>query len=43
MDYNNFFRNYSKSLFDLLDEVNTQNINDSVELIKKKIQSNNSI
>ena len=36
MDYNNFFKNYTTSIFNLLSEVDTNLINKSVELINKK-------
>ena len=42
-NYNNFFRNYSSSIAKLLSEVNTDLINESVKLIKKNIDSNNTI
>ena len=43
MDYKNYFIKYSKSISNLLDEVDHALINQSVELIKKKIASNNTI
>ena len=43
MDYKNFFSNYSQDLFNLLNNVDSNLINQTVELIKKKIASNNTI
>ena len=41
MKYNTFYKNYSKSISDLLSSINTNLIDQSVELIKKKIKTNN--
>ena len=43
MDYKNFFVNYSKDLGKLLANVDTDLINKTVELIKKKILTDNKI
>ena len=43
MKSNNFFKNYSKSISDLLNLVDTKLIDQSVELIKKKIKTNNTV
>ena len=43
MDYKEFFKNYSSLISNLLDQVDTELINKSVELIKKKVNSNNTI
>ena len=43
MDYKDFFTNYSQSISKLLNEVDTNLISKSVELIKKKIKINNKI
>ena len=43
MKYNNFFKKYSNSISSLLNEVDSNLIDQSVELIKKKIISNNTI
>tara|TARA_Y100000588_G_C14056518_1_gene839549 strand:+ start:34 stop:582 length:549 start_codon:yes stop_codon:yes gene_type:complete len=43
MDYNNFFQNYHQEISKLLTEVDTNLINESVKLIKKRIDSNNKI
>jgi len=40
MDYKNFFKEYTDSIFNLLKEVDTESINASVELIQK-VQKNN--
>ena len=41
MKYNTFYKNYSKSISDLLSSIDTNLIDQSVELIKKKIKTNN--
>ena len=41
MKYNTFYNNYSKSISDLLSSIDTILIDQSVELIKKKIKTNN--
>ena len=41
MDYKNYFVNYSKEICFLLEKVDTNLINQSVELIKEKIYNNN--
>ena len=41
MKYNTFYKNYSKSISDLLSSIDTNLIDESVELIKKKIKTNN--
>ncbi len=43
MDYNKYFLNYSKNILKLLEEVDTNLINQTVELIKNKIKSDNKI
>jgi len=43
MKYNTFFKNYSKSITNLLSLVDTNLIEQSVGLIKKKIQTNNTV
>ena len=43
MDYKNYFNNYANSISDLLAEVDTNLINQSVELIKKVISSKGKI
>ena len=43
MKYNSFYKNYSKSISDLLNSIDTNLIDESVELIKKKIKTNNTI
>ena len=43
MKYNIFYKNYSKSISDLLSSIDTNLIDQSVELIKKKIKTNNTI
>ena len=43
MKYNTFYKNYSKSISDLLNSVDTNLIDQSVELIKKKIKTNNTV
>jgi len=43
MKYNNFFQEYSKSIFNLLNQVDTNLIDLTTELIKKKIKSSNTI
>jgi len=43
MKSNNFFKNYSKSISDLLSLVDSNLIDQSVELIKKKIKTNNTV
>jgi len=43
LDYKNYFIKYSKSISNLLEEVDPESIYQSVELIKKKITSNNTI
>ena len=43
MDYNNYFKNYVNSISDLLAEVDSSLIYQSVELIKKKISSKSRI
>ena len=43
MKYNTFYKNYSKSISDLLSSIDTNLIDQSVELIKKKIKTNNTI
>ena len=43
MDYKKYFFNYSKDISKLLDEVDTNLINQTVELINKKIKSDNKI
>ena len=43
MDYNNYFKNYANSISDLLAEVDSSLIDQSVELIKKKISSKSRI
>ena len=43
MDYNNYFKNYVNSISHLLAEVDTNLINQSVELIKKRTSSNSTI
>ena len=41
MKYNTFYKNYSKSISDLLSSIDTNLIDQSVELINKKIKTNN--
>ena len=41
MKYHAYFNNYSKSISDLLSSIDTHLIDQSVELIKKKIKTNN--
>ena len=41
MKYNTFYKNYSKSISDLLSSIDTNLIDHSVELIKKKIKTSN--
>ena len=43
MKYNSFYKNYSKSISDLLNSIDTNLIDEGVELIKKKIKTNNTI
>ena len=43
MQYKNFFNNYSKSISNLMSSVDTDLIDQSVELIKKKINTNNTV
>ena len=43
MKYNTFYKNYSKSISDLLSSIDTNLIDQSVELIKKKIKTNNTV
>ena len=43
MEYKDFFNNYLHEITDLLKSVDTNLINETVELIKKKIKSNNTI
>ena len=43
MKYNTFYKNYSKSISDLLSSIDTNLIDESVELIKKKIKTNNTV
>ncbi len=43
MKYNNFFKEYSNSIFKLLNQVDTNLIDLAIELIKKKIKSGNTI
>ena len=43
MDHKFFFKNYSDSIYDLLNEVDTNLICQSVELIEKKIKAKNKI
>ena len=43
MKYDNFFKNYSNSILNLLNEVDTSLIDLSVELIKTKIKSKNTV
>jgi len=43
LKYNTFYKNYSKSISDLLSSIDTNLIDQSVELIKKKIKTNNTI
>ena len=43
MDYNNYFKNYVNSISHLLAEVDTNLINQSVELIKKRTSSNSTL
>ena len=43
MDYHNFFKEYSNSISSLIDKVDTNLINQSVELIKKVNNNNNKI
>ena len=43
MDYNNFFKNYTQEISQLLKEVDISCINETVDLIKKKIDSNSTI
>ena len=43
MDYKNYFLNYSNNLTKLLDDVEVELINKTVELIKKKIKTDNEI
>ena len=43
MKYNTFYKNYSKSISDLLNSIDTNLIDQTVELIKKKIKTNNTI
>ena len=43
MKYNSFYKNYSKSISDLLNSIDTNLIDESVELIKKKIKTNNTV
>ena len=40
MDYKNYFNNYSESIFKLLNKVDINLINQSIELIKKNIEKN---
>tara|TARA_Y100000590_G_scaffold269268_1_gene302392 strand:+ start:1593 stop:2144 length:552 start_codon:yes stop_codon:yes gene_type:complete len=40
MDYKNYFNDYSESIFKLLNKVDTNLLNQSVELIKNKINKN---
>ena len=43
MNYSSYFKNYSKSIFDLLDTVQTDLIEKSVDLIRSKIKNNKKI
>ena len=43
MDYKLFFKNYSHSIFQILESVDTNLINQSIKLIKKTSESNNKI
>ena len=43
MKYGTFFENYSKSISNLLSSIDTNLIDQSVELIKKKIKTNNTV
>ena len=43
MDYKSYYDNYSKEISNLLLKVNTDLINETVDLIKKKRNSNNTI
>ena len=43
MKYSTFYKNYSKSISDLLNLVDNNLIDQSVELIKKKIKTNNTV
>jgi len=43
LKYNTFYKNYSKSISDLLNSIDTNLIDQTVELIKKKIKTNNTI
>ncbi len=43
MKYNTFYNNYSKSISDLLSSIDTNLIDESVEFIKKKIKTNNTV
>ena len=43
MDFKNYFQNYSTSISNLLKEVDTNLINQSVELINKIIKNNKTI
>ena len=43
MKYNTFYKNYSKSISELLNSIDTNLIDQTVELIKKKIKTNNTI
>ena len=43
MNYKNFFKDYTNSIYNLLIGIDTNLINQSVQLIKKKKNSNNSI
>ena len=43
MDYKNYFKNYANSISNLLTEVDTNLIDESIELIKKIISSNGRI
>ena len=43
MDYNSYFKNYSKSIYDLLENVDTNLLEKSVDLIKLIIEKNKKI
>ena len=43
MDYNRYFKDYYKSIYNLLDELDVHLINKSVDLIKKIKKRNNKI
>ena len=43
MEYKNYFQDYSKSIFNLLEQVDTDLIKKSVKLIKNKINLNRNI